>query len=37
LTVNAALGDRDLEEHGQFEKMPLINHLYPYSKLAQAN
>ena len=23
LTVNAALGDRDLEEHGQFEKMPL--------------
>jgi acyl-CoA thioesterase len=21
--VNAALGDRDLEEHGQFEKMPL--------------
>ncbi|MDA2965983.1 MAG: thioesterase family protein [Actinomycetota bacterium] len=23
LTVNAAFGDRDLEEHGQFEKMPL--------------
>ncbi len=23
LTVNAALGDRDLEAHGQFEKMPL--------------